>query len=150
MCSVIAGLLKSRARGREDKKQKAVPAQFYSTVFTVKGRRKRASLLQLCDWLKQPLGADLSLWGRERGRGRNARGWRERKKGWCGRERKRKSWKGGVGALMISPPAVGHGERGTVAEKWMAVEMKGVEKDRWGCVGARERLSYGPNETKGI
>lgn len=31
------------------------------------------------------------------------------------RERKRKAWKGGVGALMISPPAVGHGERGTVA-----------------------------------
>lgn len=58
------------------------------------------------------------------------------------RERRRKAWKGGAGALMISPPAVGHRERGTVAEKWMAVEMKGVEKDRWGCVGASERLSY--------
>lgn len=86
--SVTASLLKSRAKREGRQKQKTVPALFYSTVFTVKGRR-RASWTQLCDWLEQPLGVDPALWGRERGRGRNVSGRRERKKGWCERERER-------------------------------------------------------------
>lgn len=36
----------------------------------------------------------------------------------------------GSGALMILPPAVGHCKWGTVAGKWMAVEIE-VGKDGW-------------------
>lgn len=36
----------------------------------------------------------------------------------------------GSGALMILPPAVGHCKWGTVAGKWMAVEIV-VGKDGW-------------------
>lgn len=58
--------------------------------------------------------------GKGGGGGMRAVGRRGRRDDVRGRERKRKAWKGGAGALMISPPAVGHGERGTVA-----VEMDG-------------------------
>lgn len=36
----------------------------------------------------------------------------------------------GSGALMILPPAVGHCKWGTVAGKWMAVEIE-VGRDGW-------------------